>query len=69
VTRTRGFIPGISGVAAPVFDANGGMTLALVALGYSADFDLSLRGPLVTAVKHRAGELSRRLGHGANTDA
>lgn len=63
VTRAHRFIPGISGVAAPVFDANGGMALALVALGNSADFDLSLRGPLVTAVKDRARQLSQRLGH------
>lgn len=63
VTRTHHFIPGISGVAAPVFDANGNMALALVALGYSADFDLAVHGPIVTAVKNRARQLSERLGH------
>jgi DNA-binding IclR family transcriptional regulator len=46
-----------------VFDANGNMTLALVALGYSADFDLALQGRIVTAVKHSARELSERLGY------
>jgi DNA-binding IclR family transcriptional regulator len=62
VTRTRHFIPGISGVAAPVFDYNGNIALAIVALGYSAAFDLSLHGPIVTAVKDRARQLSERLG-------
>jgi DNA-binding IclR family transcriptional regulator len=63
VTRTHQFIPGISGIAAPVFDANGDMTLALVALGYSADFDLSLSGRIVGAVKRSARLLSERLGY------
>jgi DNA-binding IclR family transcriptional regulator len=63
LTRTQHFIPGISGVAAPVFDANGDMTLALVALGYTAAFDLSLQGPIVTAVKNSARQLSERLGY------
>ena len=62
VTRTRRFIPGVGGVAAPVFDSNGNMTLAVVALGYSADFDLSLHGSIVAAVKDRARQLSERLG-------
>jgi len=65
ITRTQEFIPGISGVAAPVFDYNGTLTLALVALGYSAAFDLSLQGPIVTAVKNRARQVSERLGHRA----
>ena len=63
VARARQFIPGISGVAAPVFGANAEMVLALVALGYSADFDLSLRGRIVTEVKNSARELSARLGY------
>jgi DNA-binding IclR family transcriptional regulator len=67
ITRTHQFIPGISGVAAPVFDSNGDMTLALVALGYSADFDLSLHGRIVSAVKNSARELSERLGYRAQT--
>ena len=63
ITRTQHFIPGISGVAAPIFDYNGTMTLALVALGYSAAFDLSLQGSVVTAVKERARQVSERLGY------
>lgn len=34
-----GFIPGISGMAAPVFGPDGVMELAVVALGHSASFD------------------------------
>lgn len=63
IARTSHFIPGISGVAAPVFDANGAMVLAVVALGYSAGFDLSLQGQNVTATKECARSLSLRLGH------
>ena len=47
-TRRRGFastsdfIPGIGGMAAPVFDHTGSMVLALIALGYSKPFNAEL---------------------------
>ena len=63
IARTSDFIPGISGVAAPVFDYNGNMAMALVALGYSGDFDLSLKGPLVATLLTAAHRRSERLGH------
>ena len=63
VARTSNFIPGISGVAAPVFDANGDIVLAVVVLGYSAGFDLALQGQNVTVTKECARALSLRLGH------
>lgn len=59
--RTSDFIPGISGVAAPVFDHTGSMVLALVALGYSRPFDAAI-SKVTTALLRRAGELSERLG-------
>jgi DNA-binding IclR family transcriptional regulator len=62
VARTSDFIPGISGIAAPVFDYNGTMVMALVALGYTGNFDRSLTGELVTAVMRVAGQIARRLG-------
>jgi DNA-binding IclR family transcriptional regulator len=69
VSRTSDFIPGISGVAAPVFDYNGMMALALIALGYTANFDQSLKGPLVREIIDVAGKVSGRLGAGRkNTD-
>lgn len=63
LARTRHFIEGISGIAAPVFGHGGGMQLALVALGYSATLDLAPGGPHVGAVRRRAAALSARLGH------
>jgi DNA-binding IclR family transcriptional regulator len=59
--RTSEFIPGISGMAAPVFDHTGAMALALVALGYSKPFDAAFDA-ISTAVLHKADQLSRRLG-------
>jgi DNA-binding IclR family transcriptional regulator len=63
LARTSHFIPGISGIAAPVFTHTGDMELALIALGYSATLDLSLSGPHVAAVRRRAEWLSARLGY------
>lgn len=63
IARTSHFTPGVSGIAAPVFDSSGEIVLAVVALGYSAAFDLSLQGDTVTAVKECAQALSRRLGY------
>lgn len=59
--RTSDFIPGISGIAAPVFDHSESMTLALVALGYSKPFDAAIE-PITAAVLDKARHLSRRLG-------
>jgi len=65
LARTSHFIPGISGLAAPVFGHEGEMVLALVTLGYSATLDLSLHGPHVAAVRRHAQALSARLGYRA----
>jgi DNA-binding IclR family transcriptional regulator len=65
LARTSHFIPGISGIAAPVFGHSGDMELALVTLGYSATLDLSLEGPHVAAMRRRAAWLSARLGYRA----
>jgi len=56
------FTEAISGFAAPVFDADGRMTLALVALGYSGGFDSRWDGATARAVRDAAAQLSRRLG-------
>jgi DNA-binding IclR family transcriptional regulator len=61
--RTSEFIPGIGGMAAPVFDHTGAMTLALVALGYSKPFDAAF-DTISAAVLRKAESLSRRLGFG-----
>ncbi len=59
--RTSEFIPGIGGMAVPVFDHSGAMTLALVALGYSKPFDADF-GRISTAVVRAARALTGRLG-------
>lgn len=62
LARTSDFIPGISGMAAPVFDYNGSMTLALIALGYTSAFDMSLKRPIARSLLDLAEQLSRRSG-------
>ena len=62
--RTSEFIPGISGMAAPVFDHTGALVLALIVLGYSKPFEA--RGALIaTALLDKAAKLSRRNGAGS----
>jgi len=58
---TMDFIPGIGGMAAPVFDHSGGMALALVALGYSKPFAADLPR-VAAAVLRTANAVSERLG-------
>jgi DNA-binding IclR family transcriptional regulator len=59
--RTSEFIPGIGGMAVPVFDHSGAMALALVTLGYSKPFDADF-GRISAAVVRVAHALSARLG-------
>src|SRR6185437_7274804 len=59
--HTSDFIPGISGIAAPVFDHSGSMALALIALGYSKPFDAASER-ISAALLDKAQRLSRRLG-------
>lgn len=59
--RTSDFIPGIGGIAAPVFDHTGSMTLALVALGYTKPFEAQIE-KIAAAVTGKAEAISRRLG-------
>ncbi|HKQ84946.1 MAG TPA: IclR family transcriptional regulator [Steroidobacteraceae bacterium] len=63
--RTSEFIPGISGMAAPVFDHTGAMVFALVALGYSRPFDEQF-DRISAAVLRAAQALSQRLGFAAS---
>ena len=66
--RTSDFIPGIAGIAAPVFDHTGAMTLGLVALGYSKPFEADI-DVIAAATVQRAQQLSKRLGASASLDA
>ena len=47
---TGDLVAGINNVAVPVFDTNGVMVLALVALGYGAAFDPGWYGQIAGAV-------------------
>ncbi len=55
-------LPGISGLAAPVWDAGGRICLALVTLGSSASFDAQWQGTCAQALKRCASQLSGELG-------
>jgi DNA-binding IclR family transcriptional regulator len=59
---TDGVVPGVSALAAPVFDEAGQIVLSLTAIGPTAIFDARPDGPLAAALKREATELSRRLG-------
>jgi DNA-binding IclR family transcriptional regulator len=56
-------LPGISGLAAPVWDASQRIALSLISLGSSADFDADLQGHVALALKRVAQQLSRELGY------
>ena len=58
-------LPGISGLCAPVFDADNHLALGVVALGSSASFDAGLQGPVVKALLQMTRQLSQDLGHRA----
>lgn len=61
-TSRDGVIPGVSAVAAPVFEASGRLVMSLTAIGPSASFDTAPQGALAGALRDAAGQLSRRLG-------
>lgn len=56
-------VPGVSALAAPVFDESGKLVLSLTAIGPSAQFDVSLDGSIATALKSLGQNLSQRLGY------
>jgi DNA-binding IclR family transcriptional regulator len=55
-------VPGVAGLAAPVFDATGSMVLSLTAIGPGASFDVQPHGAPAAALKACAAALSRQLG-------
>jgi DNA-binding IclR family transcriptional regulator len=55
-------LPGVSGLAAPVFDGNGHLVLSLTAIGATAHFDTRLQGAPAQALARCAAELSAQLG-------
>jgi DNA-binding IclR family transcriptional regulator len=57
-------VPGVSGLAVPVFDGSGVLQLGLTAIGATAAFDTRPRGLAVLALKRCATELQAQLGPG-----
>jgi DNA-binding IclR family transcriptional regulator len=55
-------VPGISAMAAPVFDVARSIVMSLTAIGPSAIFDARFDGVVAKALRHSATELSRQLG-------
>ena len=55
-------LPGISGLCAPVFDADGHLVLGVVALGSSATLDTAWDGPIAQSLRQFAQQLSADLG-------
>ncbi len=73
-TRTRGLgrvkgdlLPGVAGLAAPVFDHQGDLVAVIAALGPQGQFDGAWDGAVAKVLKAAADVLSRRLGHGAGS--
>jgi DNA-binding IclR family transcriptional regulator len=61
-------LPGIDAVSVPVFDHSGNITLALTSLGPSTLFDASAQGPVATALKACAEQISMNLGYRRDGD-
>jgi DNA-binding IclR family transcriptional regulator len=55
-------VPGVSGLAAPVFDATGQLVLALTAIGATAAFDARPQGAAALALRRCAAALTAQLG-------
>lgn len=62
----RDLTPGVSAVAAPVFDYLGRLVGVITALGPEIYFDNSIEGAIAKAVSDAAGEASRALGFTAD---
>lgn len=56
-------VPGVSALAAPVFDESGQIILSLTAIGSSPLFDADPNSKIATTLKNTANDLSARLGH------
>jgi len=55
-------VAGVSGLAAPVFDATGQLVLALTAIGATPGFDVRPQGAAARALRAAAVDLSAQLG-------
>lgn len=56
-------LPGVSSLAAPVFDANGETVAVIAVLGRQGEFDSGWEGVNAAALRTATAQLSRRLGY------
>jgi DNA-binding IclR family transcriptional regulator len=63
------YLPGISAVAAPVYDHSGRVCSVLTALGASGGFDPDLEAPVARSLRLEAAAASARLGYAARPDS
>jgi len=61
-------VPGVSALAAPVFDGTGAMVLSITVIGPSPHLDTRWDGAPARALAQRARDLSRRLGASASAE-
>jgi DNA-binding IclR family transcriptional regulator len=64
---TGDFLPGISALAAPIFDHKSRIVAVIGALGRSEELSVEFDGKRASAVKRVAAEISRRLGYSFGT--
>ncbi len=70
ISRSEGeIVPGVSAMAAPVFDHTGRMVLAITAIGPAGITDTAWNGVLASALKACGDTASQRLGHRATPGA
>jgi DNA-binding IclR family transcriptional regulator len=55
-------VPGVSAMAAPVFDHGGAIVLAITAIGPAAVFETAWNGRIARALSAAAAQVSKRLG-------
>ena len=60
---TDALLPGVTGFAAPVFDSDAHLALAMVSLGPTSSFDSAWDGTPAKALRQAAEQLSAQLGH------
>lgn len=63
LARNEGYVtPGISSLAAPVFNKYGDLVSVISAVGPTGSFDSSWTGPIATTMRKRTADVGRRLG-------
>ena len=55
-------LPGVSALAAPIFDHLGDVAGVIGALGRQESFDIDWEGPIAIAIRETASEVSSRMG-------